>query len=171
MISELLTKPENCPYPVFSNVKFGDTNYRLKIKVSQLFKYFKGYDSSLSRKHILDSIRKYLFADQILEIKQDVFQIVLADEKDYFFLDKENPYRKEILKEGLINFLKKICLTDQFIRRSNKDFFYIKYRKEYSWPNEFNLIYLMEALFEYDCIYEYSDVGIGFTKLVCAPNK
>ena len=152
-------------------------NYRMIIKS----KYFHQYLSVMAAKNnnemSLDSnlIDSTTYVNKALNIIKDkeklefsrwTFETFIKG-GNYILLDKVNPYAVEIKREGLSKFIEKIFYPNPFKKGNNVTYSLI-YLDKYEKPNQYNLNYLTEALFEYNFKYIYSDGFIGFIKVGCA---
>jgi hypothetical protein len=157
-------------------VTITNDNYRIIIKS----KYFHQYLTVMAAKSetemnldstLLDSTTYFSKALSIIKGKEKLefnrwtFETFVKN-GSYVLLDRINPYSIEIKREGLGKFIKKIFYSTPFKKGNNVTYSLI-YLDKYEKPNQYNLNYLIEALFEYNFKYINSDGFIGFIKVGC----
>jgi hypothetical protein len=118
----------------------------------------------------LNKVLRIIHKKEQFVFTPSVFEFFKKDgHKDamYFILDKPNPYTKEIKRYGLNKFVKN--RLSKIGERGNNTLYRLAYEKfsEYGRLNEYNINYLIEALFEYNFIHELGDGMEGFTKIGC----
>jgi hypothetical protein len=168
-------------YNIFVPVIIAGDKYRIMIKSEYLHRYLtimnaKNKSDILNDSTFLDStvylnkVLRIIYKKEQLVFIPSVLKIFSKEEKKeiaYTILDKVNPYTKEIKRYGLDKFIQK-RLT-KIGERGNNTLYKIDYEKSYGYGrlNEYNLNYLIEALFEYNFVYELGDGMNGFTKIGC----
>lgn len=151
--------------------------YRIILQSKYLHKYLTVLtaknDSELTNENFyLDSITYLNRVISIINKKdslvfnQNTFSMFVKN-GSYILLDKPNPYLTEINKNGLKNFIKDRLV--EYNKRSNETYYKLIWvsHEEYGKPNEYNLNYLIEALFKYNFIYQAGDGMDGFIRMGC----
>lgn len=152
-----------------------DDKYRLVIKSEYLHKYLTVMNAKNEKEMNLDSILldSSMYVNKVLNIinkrerlvfNENSFAMFVKDGK-YIILDKPNPYSKEIKQIGLDAFIEKRLF--KLGQRQNNTFYRLIQKEEYGKHNEYKLDYLIEALFEYNFIYQIGDGDFGFVKIGC----
>jgi hypothetical protein len=152
-------------------------SYRLIIKSKYLHQYLsvmaaKNKNQMSLDSNLIDSATYFtktlniINGKEKLEFDRWTFETFVKG-GNYTLLDKDNPYSAEIKKGGLNNFTKKIFYPNPY-KKGNNITYSLVYLDKYEKPNQYNLNYLIEALFEYNFKYINSDGFIGFIKVGCA---
>ena len=151
--------------------------YRMMIKSEYLHRYLTLKNStSTNDSTLLDSlvylnkVLRIINKKETLVFTPSIFKIFEQDkqkEVTYFIFDKPNPYTREIKRYGLNRFIEKrlVKIGD----RGKNTLYRLSYEtaNNYGRINEFNINYLIEALFEYNLVFELGDGMNGFTKIGC----
>ncbi len=151
--------------------------YRMMIKSEYLHRYLtlksstsKNDSTLLDSVVYLNKVLRIINKKETLVFAPSIFEIFKQDkqkEVSYFIFDRPNPYIKEIRRYGLNKFIKKrlVKVGD----RGKNTLYRLSYGtiNEYGRINEYNINYLIEALFEHNFIYQLGDGMNGFTKIGC----
>ena len=160
---------------IFLPIRVYGDKYRMMIKSEYLHRFltnrmakteteFKKDSILLDSIIYLNTVMKIINGKEKLDFNVSAFDMFVKDGK-YNILDKANPYTKEIKQYGLGRFVKKRLV--ELGKRGNNILYRIIANNEYGRLNEYNYFYLIEALFEYNFIYESGDGMEGFTKVSC----
>ncbi len=153
---------------------YGD-KYRLIIKSEFLHRYLtieaaktdielKNDSLLLDSVAYLNKVLNIIKGKEKFDFNPSTFNSFVKEGK-YTILDKANPYSKEIKQIGLNKFIKKRLI--ELGKRGDNISYRLIEKDDYARINEYNYIYLIEALFEYNFIYELGDGMEGFTKVGC----
>lgn len=153
---------------------YGD-KYRTIIKSEFLHRYltiraaktdieFKNDSLLLDSVTYFNKVLNIISGKEKFDLNPSTFDAFVKDGK-YTILDKANPYSKEIKQHGLKKFIQKRLI--ELGKRGNNTLYRLIDRNEYGRLNEYNYNYLIEALFEYNFVYELGDGMEGFTKIGC----